>query len=211
YAVNDMVFKLTTPFDLLKIISLGFTYKWTEGQKDATLNVIYNENNYVLSGILNLSLRTSEVTLQASSPFPGFSNVSMMIKYDIDNLNEIIMSKMTSEQYEYSFKLGTGIEGTQAHLNWDFTSTFPGWNHVQFLSNVNWAPDQKTLEISLGKDENMKAISISGHVLGYSEGSLNIHTPFRGMEEMGGYFKFVAGEKLEGKLDLVLPFYDPKN
>lgn len=207
YAVNDMVFKLTTPFDLLKIISLGFTYKWTEGQKDATLNVIYNENNYVLSGILNLSLRTSEVTLQASSPFPGFSNVSMMIKYDIDNLNEIIMSKMTSEQYEYSFKLGTGIEGTQAHLNWDFTSTFPGWNHVQFLSNVNWAPDQKTLEISLGKDENMKAISISGHVLGYSEGSLNIHTPFRGMEEMGGYFKFVAGEKLEGKLDLVLPFY----
>ncbi|WP_348243522.1 hypothetical protein, partial [Salmonella enterica] len=71
--------------------------KWTEGQKDATLNVIYNENNYVLSGILNLSRRTSEVTLQASSPFPGFSNVSMMIKYDIDNLNEIIMSKMTSE------------------------------------------------------------------------------------------------------------------
>ncbi|XP_068239150.1 uncharacterized protein [Palaemon carinicauda] len=207
YAVNDMVFKLTTPFDLLKVISFGFTYKWTQGHKDATLNIIYNESNYVLSGILNLSPRTSEVTLQATSPFPGFSNVFMMIKYDIDNLNEIIMSKMTSDQYEYSFTLGAGVEGTKAHINWDFTSTFMGWNRVQFLANVNWAADQKTLQISLGKDENLKAITVSGHLLGFSEGSLNIHTPFRGMEEMGGYFKFVAGEKLQGKLDLLLPFY----
>ncbi|XP_064121465.1 uncharacterized protein LOC135225850 [Macrobrachium nipponense] len=207
YAVNDIVIQLTTPFDILKLIYFGFTYHWTESQKDATLTVTYNENNYVLQGILNLSPRTSEVSLQATSPVPGFGNVAMMIKYDIDNLNEIIMSKMTTDQYEYFFKLGAGTEGTQAHLNWDFTSTFSGWNHVQFLANVNWSPDQRTFEISLGKGDNLKAISISGHLTGFSEGSLNIHTPFIGMEKMGGHFKFVPGEKLVGKLDLHLPFY----
>ncbi|XP_068239146.1 LOW QUALITY PROTEIN: uncharacterized protein [Palaemon carinicauda] len=205
YAIDNLLIELTTPFDLLKILSVGFAFEISETQREATLNMVYNEEKYNVTGILILTPQISKISIEATTPFAGFKKVISSLKYDTTNKDELIFAELSLDQSEYSFKIGAQMSETVGTILCNFTSTLPGFTHVQLFANAQWNPEEKGFEVSLGKEDNLKAFDVIGKLSGFTEGSLIIRTPLTGMEEMGGQFKLVAWEKLEGSLDIVLP------
>lgn len=205
YALDNILLELTTPFDVLRIISVGFVYDTSAAQKVAKLNVVYNEKTYSATGTLVLTPEISEISIQAVTPLTGFNNVLLTLKYDTTKKDELILAELSYDQFSYSLKIGAEIGKTEGTISCNLTSPVPGWTIVQLLAKAKLEPEEKLFEISLGKEEDLKAFDIAGKLIGIVEGSLNIHTPIPGMEDMGGYFKLAPWEKLEGTLDLALP------
>lgn len=181
YSKDNVLFEMTTPFNSLKCLSIGARYTWVENHKDATVNLTYNDKTYSLQGTLSLSSKTSEFLLHASTPFHNFSTMTVKAKYDIDNRNELVAILMTTNTETYGFKLGGFIEEKLALLICDFTLPVSGLTNVKFTARLDLTLEDKNLEISLEKDGNIKAINISGKLIGDTM-NFNLRTPFKGLE-----------------------------
>lgn len=180
YANDNMSFELTTPFDVIKTVSLSARYSWTTSQKGATLNITYNDKNFVLSSSLQLSTRASNITFQATTPFEGFQNSFIEIKYDIDNREELLASRVSVDDHSYSFVVGGYIEDKLAVFKWNLNSPLTGWTDANFVAKIDLSSENKNLEISLEKEGDLKAIAVSGKFIG-STLDFNLRTPFRGL------------------------------
>nr|AII25497.1 beta-1,3-glucan binding protein [Penaeus merguiensis] len=175
-----MSFELTTPFDAIKTLSLSAQYSWTTSQKSATLNITYNDKNFVLSSSLQLSTRASDITFQARTPFSGFQHTFIEIKYDIDNREELLAFRVNADDHRYSFVVGGFIEDKLAIFKWNLNSPFSGWTDAKFVAKIDLSSENKNLEISLEKEGDLKAIAVSGKFIG-STLDFNLQTPFRGL------------------------------
>ncbi|XP_063589036.1 uncharacterized protein LOC134766188 isoform X1 [Penaeus indicus] len=180
YANDNMSFELTTPFDTIKTLSLSAQYSWTTSQKSATLNITYNDKNFVLSSSLRLSTRASDITFQAKTPFSGFQNTFIEIKCDIDNREELLAFRANADDHRYSFVVGGFIEDKLAMFKLNLNSPFSGWTDAKFVAKIDLSNENKNLEISLEKEGDLKAIAVSGKFIG-STLDFNLRTPFRGL------------------------------
>nr|XP_045624060.1 uncharacterized protein LOC123774022 [Procambarus clarkii] len=181
YAIDNMSFDLATPFEVLKFVSASASYKWISYEKEAALTIVYNENNYILNGGLSVSPQASSISLQATTPILGFHNMSFQVKYDINNKDELLSAHMVLGEDTYYFATSAYIEDKIAYFKCSLMSPLPGWTDAKFEVKVDFSQDDKILEISLEKDGNVKAIAISGKLIG-STMDFSLKTPFTGLK-----------------------------
>lgn len=181
YTADNIKIELSTPFDELKFLSAAVAYSWTESKKDITVNVAVNEKSYALTCILSTSVSKSEFTVQAVTPFQSFENMSLVAKYDINNRDELASVHMAAGDEMYNFLMAGYIEEQVAYLQWDLTTPIIGWSNVKFVAHLDVTHQDKMLEISLERDENVKAIAISGKLIGGTI-DFNLKTPFSGLQ-----------------------------
>lgn len=183
YAVDNMFFELVTPFTALKTVSVSTAYTWTSSQKKAKVAVVYNENNYVLNGGLSVSPASMSITLQATTPINNYRNMSLQIKFDVGNRDKLMSAHITACQNTYYFAVSGYVEEKIAHFKCDLLSPFSGWTNVKFDGKVDFTREDKTLEISLERDGNVKAIAISGKLIGGTM-DFKLKTPFTGLNNL---------------------------
>nr|AHJ78589.1 dLp/HDL-BGBP precursor [Astacus leptodactylus] len=183
YAMDNMFFELVTPFEALKFVSASASYKWISNQKETTLTIVYNEKKYILNGALRLSPQASSISLQATTPILGFDTMSFQIKYDINNRDELLSAHVTLGEDTYNFVTSAYIEDKIAYFKCSLMSPLPEWTNAKFEVKVDFSQDDKLLEISLEKDGNVKAIAISGKLIG-STMDFSLKTPFTGLKNL---------------------------
>ncbi|XP_063615204.1 uncharacterized protein LOC134788259, partial [Penaeus indicus] len=183
FSNDDISFELTTPFTIIKIISVSVKYNWTASLKDVHVNITYNENSYLLNGSLQLSSWASGITFEVTTPFVHFQNISLKIKYDMNNKEELVLANVTTEDHEYRLAIGGYIEEKVAFLKYELKSPFTNWTDDRFVAKLDLTNEDKTLEIILVRNGDVKAISISGKVIGNTV-DFNLKTPIRGLENL---------------------------
>nr|CAA56703.1 beta-1,3-D-glucan binding protein [Pacifastacus leniusculus] len=83
----------------------------------------------------------------------------------------------------YNFVTSTYIEDKIAYFKCSLMSPLPGWTSAKFEVKVDFSQDDKILEISVEKDGNVKAIAISGKLIG-STMDFSLKTPFTGLKNL---------------------------
>ncbi|XP_042874952.1 uncharacterized protein LOC122255069 [Penaeus japonicus] len=183
YSNDNLSFELTTPFSIIKIISASVRYNWTVSLKDIHVTITYNNNTYHLNGSLQLSTRASDITFEATTPFVHFQNLSLKIKYDIDNKEELVSVYVTTEDHQYRLAIGGYIEEKVAFFKYELKSPFTNWTDDRFVAKLDLTNVEKTLEIILVRNGDVKAISVSGKLIGNTV-DFNLKTPLKGLENL---------------------------
>ncbi|KAG7173193.1 beta-1-3-glucan-binding protein-like 3 [Homarus americanus] len=183
YNEHNIKFELVTPFSILKLLSAAVSYNCTATNKDIKVNIAFNEHNYQLTGIVNLNPTKSDFTLTVTTPIPNYENISVMLKYDLDNKDELVAVHIAVGEHAYNLLMAGYIEEKLAYFKSELTSPFIGWTDVKFEAKADFTSEDKTLEISLEKDANVKAIAISGKLIG-STMDVNLKTPIVGLQNV---------------------------
>ncbi|XP_064104223.1 uncharacterized protein LOC135214035 [Macrobrachium nipponense] len=182
YATDNLLFKITTPFEDLKVMLLEAKYTWLEALKDVTISLTYNEMQNTLHGVLNLSKDSSEILVKVVSPFQGLGEISVNAKYDVNNRDELMFVRVITSTQTYAFKMGGYIEEKVAALTLELNTPFEGLQNVKFSVKLDLTSEDKHLEIIMDKDSDVKAIIISGKLIGEMV-DFNLKSPFAGFHD----------------------------
>ncbi|XP_068221439.1 uncharacterized protein [Palaemon carinicauda] len=182
YVTDNLLFKITTPFDFLKVLLLEAKSTWSEALKDLTVNLTYNEMKNTLHGVLSLSKESSEILVQVVTPFQNIGEITVKAKYDVNNKDELMFAQVVTNTETYVVRMGGYIEEKAAALTVELNLPFTGLENVKFSVKLDLTSEDKHLEIIMDKDSDVKAIIISGKLIGEMV-DFNLKTPFTGLND----------------------------
>ncbi|XP_076066633.1 uncharacterized protein LOC143039999 [Oratosquilla oratoria] len=179
---DQSIFKLTTPFDALRLLSLHAKYNWNTDNKEGAVTILHNDNTYQISTALFFSLPNSQITLSASLPFPEFEKVSFNASYDINNKDQLIFTRVVLNEKMYGFSLGALLGDKMAHITTKIETPITGWNLLEFMAKIDLTADDKNLQLLLQKNGD-KLIVITGKFIG-DDMDFKLRSPLQGLKNL---------------------------
>merc|ERR1711915_3813 len=138
--------------------------------------------------------RNSEITIRGTTPFTGVGTLAFSAKYNLDNKDELTKLELILNNTVYMFTFGGSITESMAYGKFDMVTPIIGLSDVSFVAKVDLTKEDKVLEITMKKEENEKAIHMTGKLIG---GALdfNLKSPFPGFENFKTFASFSRSKR----------------
>ncbi|KAK4294432.1 hypothetical protein Pmani_032938 [Petrolisthes manimaculis] len=183
YTDTSVYFDLTTPFEMINTISVSLEYNWDESRKDSTMHITYNQYNFVLSTSVNISLAKSELSVQMSTPIVNYENLSLVVKYDINNRESLVSAYINIDQQVYNLLISGFIENKLVHFKCHLTSPITEWSDIKLETNIDLTGADTIVEIVLIREGSIKLIDIHARLIGTAL-DINMKTPFESLPDI---------------------------
>ncbi|KAK4294435.1 hypothetical protein Pmani_032941 [Petrolisthes manimaculis] len=183
YTDTSVYFDLTTPFEMINTISVSLEYNWDESRKDSTMHITYNQYNFVLSTSVNISLAKSELSVQMSTPIVNYENLSLVVKYDINNRESLVSAYINIDQQVYNLLISGFIENKLVHFKCHLTSPITEWSDIKLETNIDLTGADTIVEIVLIREGSIKLIDIHARLIGTAL-DINMTTPFDNLPDL---------------------------
>ncbi|MPC09884.1 Beta-1,3-glucan-binding protein [Portunus trituberculatus] len=183
YVIGDMLLEVTTPFPTLRFGSIAIKHATGPDSLQASVTVVHNNDNYFLVGEANVTPRGFLTAIQTKTPIATLPNATLKIQTNLDNKAELVTAQLTAGKHSYSLLLAGDLQESLAALRVEMTTPFTGWTQIKFKTKVDLTQDDKTIEVVVEKEGEVKAISVHGKLIG-SDLSFDLRTPFTGLNRL---------------------------
>nr|UNP37702.1 dLp/HDL-BGBP protein [Scylla paramamosain] len=183
YVIGDMLLEVTTPFPALRFGSVALKHAASPGSLQASVTVVHNKDNYFLVGEASVAPRGFLAAMQTKTPIAALPNATLKLQANLDNKAELVTAQFTAGERSYSLLLAGDLQESLAVAKVEMTTPFIGWTQVKFETKVDMTQDDKTIEVVVEREGDVKAISIHGKLIG-SDLSFDLRTPFTGLNRL---------------------------
>lgn len=194
YELNNMSCLIVTPYAAYKEIFAKAKYIWSSSKKTAEIAIGHNDTKYGLQFVFNLNAKTSEITMKGNTPFSKMSKIAFSTKYDFNNKDELLKVELALNDFMYMVKLGGDISDKIAFGKFDLTSPIEGLTHLSLYGKIDLTNEDKVLEITLEKEDDKKAIHMTGKLLGGAM-DFSLKSPIYGLENFKTFANFSRSKR----------------